>query len=883
MAAEVTVAHITGSAPVDSETIDRNDTTPYYLEDRDTPDTPIVYLLDHEIPAEIDLAESNFSCVEFEGSTMHSQPLDIVPGSTGTKAENKAHLDSDLASSIAPCTTQTVATQNTFESTLQSYIQSLGTLPVFSPDEELTTFKKYVALKQQLLQALSEHDTTAEAILQTISDSAHSGKVFNTFFSLSVQDTEGRKTVLQCIQQHTREIQQLCHENRSLTTRIEARDPTCDSARLEQSIVQNKSRICEFICSLPIRTEQVRKFASAMLSDSTFIHPETATEKASRTHIRNLHEQHDSCRNVIITHNLRMVLRVIKQLQIKHMDISDQFQEGCTGLLHAIDAFNPDLGFKLSTTAWRAIQRQITTCAYTESKVTRIAPYTARLLQLMHNAEATLFAKNGRTATAAELAAVLDMPEKKVAALRKIAHSLSASFSIDQVHSAEHTGSAPRELPDKSANAHEPIDSDVAAQIFTIASKFLDSRSYAMLQMRFKEGATLEKIGKAFRITRERARQILKEAVDKTKKQYLQSHDPSVHLPAEQADPLEKKSQLFELFYTAISSTDRPPATMRSLEQYAGDKNFWHCFFESNDNYVKFFRARLAITEGFSLDKLSPERQEIFKSYLDERIPALTSIQKDRAFASILRVPRATRAIQHAMVEQGWRSPELPAGAQLSVGRNDLSPYIDPRVVQPEQITKNLDRFIKENYQTLEDLHQTGPGMKMITRLLGLPSTAMSQVATYCIRAGGPISPIMPPILPATRGRQLSFYLRPEVVGKAQAYHNAARWVTHHVGHLHKIRAQLPVLRTILHTTDFSPQAAPNRFKSPAEVGKELMRRQWIDPRLPAEGHGVRTTKSICCNATVTGSTEIADRNKALILGKPVPALPVSGAENGIR
>lgn len=885
MVAEVTVAHIAGTAPVDSETIGTDDGIHYYLEDPDDNDTAFVYVLEQELKNEIDLSDSNFSSLETEYRNINAEFPDTPPDSTfqfsATEA-NKADQDSNTTPPADPALGQTLTTekdartQNLFESTLQSYIQSLGSLPVFSPDEELAAFKSYVALKQNLLQALCDHETATEALLHTISDCTRSGKVFHSFFSLSVQDTESRTSVLQTIQQNTNQMQQLCNENLLLKAHLETGDATCDSVEMAQSIEQNKARIRDFICSLPIRTEQIRNCTTGILSDSSVLPPETGEQKALLTSIQNLHEQHERCRNTIVTHNLRMVLSVIKKLKIKHMDISDQFQEGCTSLLNAIDSFNPDLGFKLSTTAWRAVQRQIITSAYTESKVTRIAPYTASLLQLMHNAENTLSVKLGREATPAELAVSLDMPEKKVRALKKIAHSLSASFSIDQVNSGDYTNTASLELPDTSANMHEPIDSDLPAQIFAVAHKFLDARSFAMLQMRFKEGATLEKIGKAFRVTKERARQILKEALDKTKKHYFKSYESSLQLSLEQNEPIEKKSQLFDLFYAALSSTDRPPATMRTLEQYAGDKNFWHCFFESNDNYVKFFRARLAIGEGFSLDKLSLERQEIFKTYLDERVPTLTAIHKDRAFASILQVPRATRAIQHAMVEKGWRSPELPPGAQLTVGRNDLSPYIDPRVVTPAQITKNLDRFLKEHYQTLEDLHQTGPGMKMITRLLGVPTTAMSEVATYCVRNGGPLSPVMPQTLPATRGRQLSFYLRPEIVGKAQAYHNAGRWVAHHIGYLHKIRPQLPVLRTLLHTTDFSSQAAPGRFKSPAEVGKELVRRQWLDPHLPAEGHGLQTTKSICCNPAITGSEEIAARNRAIILGAPDAELPSS-------
>jgi RNA polymerase sigma factor (sigma-70 family) len=225
----------------------------------------------------------------------------------------------------------------------------------------------------------------------------------------------------------------------------------------------------------------------------------------------------DAATEQFINSNLRLVVSIAKRYQSPELPLLDLVQEGNLGLIHAVSKFDWRKGFKFSTYAswWirQAISRGIDNTARTIRLPVHAGEQVRRLLRTKHQFEG----RNGRSPTFAELADALEMPEAQVVELLvQGSEPVSLDSPID--------GDSDMELGDLVADAltPSPVDAVTDAMLSGEVDKLLavlDERERQVLRLRFGFGGddprTLEEVGCALHLTRERIRQIERAALSK--------------------------------------------------------------------------------------------------------------------------------------------------------------------------------------------------------------------------------------------------------------------------------------------------------------------------------------------------------------------------------
>jgi RNA polymerase primary sigma factor len=233
-----------------------------------------------------------------------------------------------------------------------------------------------------------------------------------------------------------------------------------------------------------------------------------------------IHYNDPCARERLVRSNLRLVVNIAKKYAGRGMSLGDLIEEGNLGLIKAVDYFDPERGTRFSTYAAWWIKQSIKRAILENGQPLHIPTYMVALINQWRRAAAELETKLGRKPTVEEMADAMTLAMRKARQIHKIVEALTISADGWSGEDGDEGQALESTIQDQQAG--RPEDALANDEEQAKALRLLDQiepREAEVLRLHYglnhKRSLSLQEIGEKLHLTRERIRQIRRDALTK--------------------------------------------------------------------------------------------------------------------------------------------------------------------------------------------------------------------------------------------------------------------------------------------------------------------------------------------------------------------------------
>jgi RNA polymerase sigma factor (sigma-70 family) len=262
------------------------------------------------------------------------------------------------------------------------------------------------------------------------------------------------------------------------------------------------------------RAVKAARAARERLAQATDLSPE------ERAELERLIAEGERARQRLVEANQGLVWQIARRYADAGMDVEDLVQEGNIGLLHAIEKFDPDLGYRFSTYATWWIRQAIARAVADQSRTIRLPVHAGEALMRLERAREQLTTELGREPDLAEIAERAKVDPNWA---RELVEAGTRPTSLDRLLGEDQETSLADLVPDASADAEAALERLATSDAVQRALAMLSERERQVLTLRYglADGIprTLSEVAEILGISRERVRQIEAEALRRLRRE----------------------------------------------------------------------------------------------------------------------------------------------------------------------------------------------------------------------------------------------------------------------------------------------------------------------------------------------------------------------------